>query len=82
MTELLNLVDGNATKVSLLPTFTSSQTRISPFDSDLENFVKNATEQELTADPGRQGSATAGVFCSCTSIDSAQAPIASKQATG
>jgi hypothetical protein len=39
MSELLNLVDGNAIDVGQFPTFTSSRTRVSPMDNDLENFV-------------------------------------------
>ena len=41
MTELLNLVDGNAMEVGHFPTFTSSQTRISPIDNDLQNCARN-----------------------------------------
>ncbi len=41
MTELLNLVDGNAMEVGHFPTFTSSQTRNSPIDNNLQNFARN-----------------------------------------
>jgi hypothetical protein len=37
MTELLNLADGDAIEVGHLPTFTSSQTRNSPIDNNLQN---------------------------------------------
>jgi hypothetical protein len=41
MTELLNLVDGNAMEVGHFPTFTSSQTRISQIDNGSQDFAKN-----------------------------------------
>jgi hypothetical protein len=41
MTELLNLVDGDAIEVGHFPTFTSSQTRNSPIDNNLQNRARN-----------------------------------------
>ena len=41
MTELLNLVDGDAIEVDHFPTFTSSQTRNSPIDNNLQNCATN-----------------------------------------
>jgi hypothetical protein len=41
MTELLNLVVGNAMEAGHFPTFTSSQTRNSPIDNDLQIFARN-----------------------------------------
>jgi hypothetical protein len=41
MTELLNLVDGNAIVVGHFPTFTSSRTGISPIDNGLQNRARN-----------------------------------------
>jgi hypothetical protein len=41
MTELLNLVVGDAIEVGHLPTFTSSQTGISQIDNNLQNRGSN-----------------------------------------
>jgi hypothetical protein len=49
MTELLNLVVGNAIEVGHLPTFTSSQTRISQIDNDLQNFAGNLLPKQIAS---------------------------------
>src|SRR5262245_1935192 len=41
MTNLLNLLDGDTIEVGHIPTFTSSQTRNSPIDNNLQNLARN-----------------------------------------
>src|ERR1700679_911445 len=47
MTELLNLVDGDAIEVGHFPAFTSSRTRISSIDNDLQNFAQKSVTHTL-----------------------------------
>jgi len=50
MTELLNLVDGNAIEVGHFPTFTSSRTRISAIDNGLQNFARNLLPTQFASE--------------------------------
>jgi hypothetical protein len=50
MTELLNLVVGDAIEVGHLPTFTSSQTRNAPIDNDLRNFAGNLLPKQIASE--------------------------------
>jgi hypothetical protein len=48
MTELLNLVDGDAIEVGHFPTFTISQTRIPQIDNSLQDFARNLLPSHFT----------------------------------
>jgi len=50
MTELLNLVDGNAIEVGHFPTFTNSRTRISQIDNDLQDFARNLLPTQFASE--------------------------------
>jgi hypothetical protein len=48
MTELLNVVDGNAMESVFFPTFTSSRTRIPQIDNGPQDFAKNLLPSRFT----------------------------------
>jgi hypothetical protein len=50
MTELLNLVVGDAMEVGHFPTFTSSQTRNAPIDNDLQKFAGNLLPKQIASE--------------------------------